>query len=75
MAQQNSTVVSDSQPEPLMTAKQLSTYLGVPPSTIYAWRLDGNGPPCIRLGKASFRWRPGDVEAWLAERLETNGKS
>ena len=52
---------------PLMTIKDLSTRLGVSTSTLYRWRSEGTPmPPAIKLGGA-VRWRPEDVEAWLAD--------
>lgn len=48
--------------------KELAAYLGVPVQTIYQWRTRGYGPPGTRIGK-HVRFRPADVEAWVAERI------
>ena len=37
--------------EPLISIEELSEYLGVPVKTIYDWRLTGNGPCAIRVGR------------------------
>jgi excisionase family DNA binding protein len=44
---------------------ELSAYLGVPVQTIYQWRTKKYGPPGRRVGK-HVRFRPEDVEAWVA---------
>lgn len=53
--------------EPLWTVEQLAEFLGVPVRTIYAWRYKRKGPPALRVGK-HVRFRPADVERWLADR-------
>jgi len=49
--------------------KEVAAYLGVPVQTIYQWRTRGYGPPGTRIGK-HVRFRPADVEAWVADRIE-----
>jgi predicted DNA-binding transcriptional regulator AlpA len=34
----------------LMTTSQVSEYTQIKPSTLFAWRRDGGGPPYVRLG-------------------------
>lgn len=53
----------------LMTTKELASYLGVPIQTLYKWRVRGEGPRAIRLGRA-LHWRPEEVERWLDQRTE-----
>ncbi len=64
-------MVSNSQvadtPARLLSPLELAEILGVPVTTIYAWRARGYGPPAIRVGK-HLRWRPEEVEAWLIRR-------
>lgn len=55
--------------EGLWTIHDLAAYLNVPKATIYRWRTDGHGPPGFMVGRA-LRFRPADVEAWLAERAD-----
>lgn len=55
--------------EPLWTAKDVSTYLGVPVSTLYQWRYRGIGPRARRIGR-HLRYDPADVRAWLDEAAE-----
>jgi excisionase family DNA binding protein len=51
---------------------EVAARLGVPKSTIYYWRRKGVGPPAVRVGKY-LRFRPADVEEWLAELAKENG--
>ncbi|WP_037317213.1 helix-turn-helix domain-containing protein [Amycolatopsis orientalis] len=52
--------------QPLMTVEDLSAHLGVPVGTLYRWRTTGYGPAGKRIGK-HLRYRPEDVDAWVAE--------
>lgn len=58
-------VATISEVEPLWSVQDVSTYLGIPVHTIYAWRGAGTGPPGRRIGKR-LRYRPEDVRAWVA---------
>jgi excisionase family DNA binding protein len=51
----------------LLSVQQLADYLGVPVSTIYAWRTRGTAPLGFRVGK-QLRFRAEDVAAWLEQR-------
>lgn len=57
----------------LWTTEDVANYLGVPIQTIYQWRTRNYGPPGARVGK-HVRFRPADVEAWLADRIEAEGR-
>lgn len=50
--------------ERLLTLDEVSTYLGIPVNTLYAWRTQSKGPRAIKVGK-HLRYRRGDVESWL----------
>lgn len=57
------------QRRPLLTPEDLSTYLGgIPVRTLDRWRSQRTGPSFIRVGRY-VRYRPEDVDLWLAERL------
>jgi excisionase family DNA binding protein len=51
-------------PERLMTLADLSEMLGVPVTTLYAWRCRGEGPSGYRIGR-HVRYRRSLVEAWI----------
>lgn len=59
----SSTLLQDA--APLWTPDDLSTYLGVPAATLYAWRTRGKGPAACRVGR-HLRYRQSDVASWLA---------
>lgn len=51
---------------PLMTETELEAKLGVDIRTIQRWRLTGEGPPYVKVGRG-VRYRPEAVERWLDE--------
>lgn len=48
----------------LMTESELGQLTQRPRKTLQRWRLSGEGPPYIKLGR-SVRYRRADVLAWL----------
>jgi hypothetical protein len=40
----------------------------IPPRTAQRWRVNGEGPPYVRVGARRIAYRVADVERWLAER-------
>ncbi|WP_235970112.1 helix-turn-helix transcriptional regulator [Microlunatus kandeliicorticis] len=54
-----------------MSLSDLSELLGVPLTTLYAWRHRGEGPAGYRIG-GHVRFRRVDVEAWLASCAESS---
>lgn len=55
--------------EPLQDLDWLSEFIGIPPRTIYNWRLRGEGPPAYRVGR-HLRFRRSEVDAWLDGRRD-----
>ena len=56
----------------LLTVEELADYLEVPVATIYAWRHRRKGPSGFRVGRyLRFRW--GDVERWIEDRIAVTG--
>jgi predicted DNA-binding transcriptional regulator AlpA len=51
----------------LLTAKDISPFLGISTSVLANRRDDGDGPRFIKLGKATF-YEPYDVFDWVASR-------
>jgi excisionase family DNA binding protein len=60
--------------EQLMDTAELATYLGVPVSTVYDWRVHGKGPAAYRFGK-HLKFAVSDVRDWVAEQREPPGSS
>jgi predicted DNA-binding transcriptional regulator AlpA len=53
--------------KPLWSIEDVSTYLGVPVKTLYAWRLKKVGPTAVRIGK-HLRYDPDAVVDWVKSR-------
>jgi excisionase family DNA binding protein len=51
--------------DPLLTAHDVASWLGVRVETVYQWHSQHGGPRSVRLGKRAIRFRRSDVEAWL----------
>jgi excisionase family DNA binding protein len=58
--------VAEDLPPRLLWPGEVSDILGVPVATLYQWRRRSIGPPAIRVGR-HLRYRPADLEAWLAD--------
>jgi excisionase family DNA binding protein len=56
----------------LLTTREVADELGVTPDTVLTWTRE-RGLPAIRLTSRAIRFRPAEVEAWLAERETANG--
>jgi len=59
--------------EPLMDVAELASYLGLPVSTVYDWRVHGKGPAAYRFGK-HLKFAVSDVRAWMAEQREASDR-
>ncbi|QSH40293.1 PTS sugar transporter subunit IIA [Lentisphaerota bacterium ZTH] len=60
-----------SQPE-IMTIEEVASYLRVSERTVYDWAQKGE-IPCGKLGTA-WRFKRGDIEAWVDKRLNTGDR-
>ena len=56
-------------PPRLWSIQDVSAFLGVPVATIYQWRVRGDGPPAMRLGR-HLRYDPDEVAAWAHEQQD-----
>lgn len=54
--------------EPLLTAKDVASILGVGVSTLYEWQRKGF-IPYVRLPGHSIRFRSSDLHAWIELRV------
>ena len=54
------------EPSRFLNTRDLAQLLGVPTSTIRYWRLNGQAPPSVKLGRHILFERK-QVEAWLQE--------
>lgn len=56
-------------PVRLLSVEELSGLLQVPVKTIYDWRLRGQGPTAMRVGR-HVRFHPEDVMRWLDDQRD-----
>ena len=54
--------------ERFFTERDLFLSFKIPPRTAQRWRVTGDGPPFVRIGKRRILYREGDVVAWMAQR-------
>jgi excisionase family DNA binding protein len=56
----------------ILTIDQAAAYLAIPKATLYTWRTrrPGFGPRAVKLG-GCLRYRRIDLDAWVAEHVET----
>lgn len=61
--------------EPLLNTDEAAACLGTTKRTLEAWRYEGGGPAFVKLGGRLVRYRPRDLEAFIAsgERVNTGG--
>lgn len=53
--------------EPLLTAVQVAELLAVPKARV--WSMSRRGEiPTVRIGAREMRYRPEDIDAWIARR-------
>jgi predicted DNA-binding transcriptional regulator AlpA len=56
----------------LWSIQDVSSFIGVPVATIYQWRVRGDGPPAMRLGR-HLRYDPQTVAEWAHRQQEAGG--
>lgn len=56
-------------PAALLGVPELAELLTVDAATVRRWRRENRLPPALVVGK-TVRWRPEDIEAWIAENRE-----
>ena len=52
----------------LVDEDELSNRLGLSPRTLQGWRVDGSGPPYIRISQGCIRYDVDQVNNWLGDR-------
>lgn len=58
--------------EPLLNTDEAAACLGTTKRTLEAWRTVGSGPAFVKLGGRLVRYRPCDLEAFVAAGARTN---
>ena len=55
---------------PLMTARDVQSFLQISRSTLYAWLAEGRLPRPIRIGRNAPRWDAERLRDWALSRTE-----
>ena len=55
--------------ERLLSTATAAETLGVSPSTLEGWRVRGGGPPYVKVAGRVVRYRPSDLDKWVAARV------
>lgn len=56
----------------LLCEKEVAKLLGLSIKTLQKWRIQGEGPPFIRLSPKAIRYQLDDVLAWLQANRRTS---
>ena len=51
----------------LVNTHEASKYLGIATQTLIGWRMNGKGPPFVRLGDKAIRYRIADLDKWVED--------
>lgn len=54
-----------------LTPIKAAKYLGISEAVLRLWRSTGKGPRFYRAGEKLIRYRKGDLDSWIEERLST----
>lgn len=60
------------QPDPLLTPQALAERLAVSVKTLERWRLQGEGPPFVRVSRKVIRYRGSDVARFIENQVRTS---
>ena len=52
----------------LFTTEEAARLLGRSPQTLANWRVQGNGPPFVRIGPRNVFYRSDDLQAYMEHR-------
>ena len=61
-------------PLELLDTCQAAARYGLAPDTMLSWRKNGKGPPYIKVGGRTVRYRTVDLEAWLTSQTVIPGE-
>lgn len=64
-------ITQDTAHPSLLTAKDAAIYMSLKPCTLAAWRVQGNGPKFVKLGK-SVRYSIIEIDLFISKRTRLN---
>ena len=56
-------------PPVLLTEKEVSKRIGFSVRTLQKWRYLGEGPPFMKVSARAVRYREGDIDTWIEDRM------
>ena len=56
----------------LLTEKEAGKILGFSIRTLQKWRIEGQGPPFIRVSARTIRYRREDLDQWIESCVRTS---
>jgi predicted DNA-binding transcriptional regulator AlpA len=62
---------SEKDPDELLNDDRVGKIIGKSPGAVRQMRYMGDGPPVVRLGPRTVRYRRSDVLAWIDSRVES----
>ena len=61
--------IRNAAPSPLLSAEDVASITGLSVETLAQWRSQRKGIPFLKLSRNVVRYRQGDLDAWLAQRI------
>lgn len=55
-----------------LSTKEAAALLGVHAVSMARWRVQGDGPPFIRLSRRAVRYARSSIDSWMQERTRTS---
>jgi predicted DNA-binding transcriptional regulator AlpA len=56
----------------LLDTVKTAQMLGLHPTTLATWRVEGRGPRFIKIGERKVRYRQDDIDHWLESNTRTS---
>lgn len=53
----------------LLSPQEVSALMGLSVETLAQWRSQGQGLPYIKISRNCVRYRQGDLDSWIAQRI------
>ena len=56
----------------LLTELEAAEYMNVSVYSVARWRVNGTGPPYLKLGLKTIRYRREDIDNWMMKFIKTS---
>jgi predicted DNA-binding transcriptional regulator AlpA len=64
--------MAETLPQQLYTEEEVAKILHISSRTLQAWRLKGFGPPFVKMGSKSIRYKSCDLVAYIEDHTKTS---